>query len=128
MEGERRKRKIIENEEESEEQQLEKFFALIKSTKDIRDRLSKEKEEEKAKGVWNPTFQPEDFIDDVDLTRINILHQPAAGPSGQEKEKDDVHKESPEAAAAAAAATPLEENENENRRKASDKLDLTLSL
>ncbi|KAK7344296.1 hypothetical protein VNO77_13739 [Canavalia gladiata] len=111
MEGERRKRKI-EKEEESEEQQMEKFFALIKSTKDVRDRLSKEKEEEKAKSVWKPMFQPEDFIDDEELVRINVLHPPAAGPSG----KDTVEKESAEAA------------QNGNKKKARDDLDLTLSL
>ncbi|OIV91082.1 hypothetical protein TanjilG_17042 [Lupinus angustifolius] len=112
MEAERRKRKI-ENEEESEEKQMEMFFALVKSTKDVRDRLSKRKEEEKAKGVWNPTFIAEDFIDDQELARINISHPPG-GSSEKEKEME---KELPEA-----------EAENENKEKASDNLDLTLSL
>ncbi|XP_027367550.1 protein NIM1-INTERACTING 3 [Abrus precatorius] len=126
MEGERRKRKI-EKEEESEEVQMEKFFALIKSTKDVRDRLCKEKEEEKAKGVWKPTFQPEDFIDDEDLVRINIMPAPApateaTGPSGKET-KDGVDKDSAEASAAA----PLDENGSKNKA-CDDDLDLTLSL
>lgn len=120
MEGEKRKRKLENEDQESEEQQMEKFFALIKSTKDVRDRLSKGKNEEKApKGVWNPTFQPGDFVDDEELARINISfsHPPAAGPS--EKQEEAVEKELPELAAA--------ENEN-NKEKASDNLDLTLSL
>lgn len=116
MEGERRKRKL-DGEEASEEQQIEKFFALIKSTKEVRDRLSKEKAKEKAKGVWNPTFQPEDFIDDEVLARVNATHAPA-GPS--EKEKEAVEKELPEATA------PTGENGNKNKQ--SEDLDLTLSL
>ena len=41
MEGETRKRKItiIEEDEEDEDTKIEKFFALIRSTKDIRDQL-----------------------------------------------------------------------------------------
>ncbi|KAG4909926.1 hypothetical protein AAZX31_20G083900 [Glycine max] len=112
MEGERRKRRM-EREEESEEQQMEKFFALIKSTKDVRDRLSKQKEEEKAKGGWKPTFQPEDFMDHKDLAKINVLrHQPAAPSSGSGKEV------TPE---------PHPEAQHGNNNKPTD-LDLTLSL
>ncbi|KAG6646799.1 hypothetical protein CIPAW_07G033600 [Carya illinoinensis] len=79
MEGERKKRKMDneevgeEEEEEDEENKIEKFFALIKSTRDLRDRLSgvnepKDKEEKrpvekeiKTTAVWNPKFQLEDF-------------------------------------------------------------------
>lgn len=141
MDGERRKRKL-ENEEESEDQQMEKFFSLIQSTKDARDRICKEKEEDQKAamkgGVWNPTFQLEDFVDDgeLDAARININLRPPeaaiAGPSssGQERKEEAVpavDRESPEATAAAA---PLAENiENQKKSESTDNnLDLTLSL
>ncbi|KAK7278042.1 hypothetical protein RJT34_23064 [Clitoria ternatea] len=114
MEGDRRKRKM-EEEEENEERQMEKFFALVNSTKDVRDRLSKEKEEEKLKGVWKPTFQPEDFINDQDLAlpRIHVLNPPSGNDAA-------ANKESPAGTA---------HHENETKKKGNDDdLDLTLSL
>ncbi|CAO2832506.1 unnamed protein product [Amaranthus hypochondriacus] len=55
MEGETRKRKItfIEEDEEDEDTKIEKFFALIRSTKDIRDQLldSSEGSQARAKKV-----------------------------------------------------------------------------
>ncbi|RDY06433.1 hypothetical protein CR513_09578, partial [Mucuna pruriens] len=90
MEGERRKRKI-ENEEENEEQKMETFFSLIKRTKDVRDRLYKEKTDKKIEGergrssiIWNPTFQPEDFIDCEKMGKNNIISSSHAGPSEKE--------------------------------------------
>lgn len=114
------------NEEASEEEQMEKFFALIKSTKDMRDRLSKEKKEEKAKGtIWNPTFQPEDFIDDEELARLHSTSQvPGVAPS----EKEVAEKELlPEEANTAPTAAPADENGNK-KKESDDDLDLTLSL
>jgi len=108
----------MEGEEESEEEQMEKFFALIKSTKDARLRLFKEKEEEKAKGVWKPSFEAEDFMDDQELFKIK--YKDAPGHSGKETEQDPLHKESAE-------ATPTTE-QNGNNNKPTHDLDLTLSL
>ncbi|XP_020210242.1 protein NIM1-INTERACTING 3 [Cajanus cajan] len=113
MEGERRKRKM-EKEVESEEEQMEKFFALIKSTKNARDRLSKEKEEERAKGVWKPTFEAEDFMDDEELKKLNVLHQRAGPSSGKETKEEE-------------AAEPQAQKGN-NKKPSDDDLDLTLSL
>ncbi|KAI8028479.1 hypothetical protein LOK49_LG02G02379 [Camellia lanceoleosa] len=50
---------------------MQKFFALIRSTRDARERVmsgaDKLQEEEKKKGkpadAWNPSFQPEDFME-----------------------------------------------------------------
>uniref|UniRef100_A0A9I9CIJ6 Protein NIM1-INTERACTING 1 n=1 Tax=Cucumis melo TaxID=3656 RepID=A0A9I9CIJ6_CUCME len=77
MEGERKRRKLQNNEkeeeeeneeeEEEEEKKIELFYALIQNTKAMRDRTKYSKElteEEKLKGVWNPKFQPEDFIEE----------------------------------------------------------------
>lgn len=129
MEGERRKRKLEDEEEENEEQKMEKFFALIRSTKDL---LSKEKtdnkvEEKKEKGIWNPTFQLEDFIGcgevPVGKTSVSVTEH-HAGPSEKEKEvtieKENLQEETITEAAAA--------EENEVNEKASDPLDLNLSL
>ncbi|PIA60880.1 hypothetical protein AQUCO_00300415v1 [Aquilegia coerulea] len=70
MEGERKKRKVGGNDDE--EEKIEKFYALIRSTKDLRYRLSvgngctKEKnrreELEKELPVWTPRFEWEDFM------------------------------------------------------------------
>ncbi|KAF8034796.1 hypothetical protein BT93_C0958 [Corymbia citriodora subsp. variegata] len=89
MDGDRKKRKIDKElaaveEEESEEEKMEKFFALIRSTREARDHLrgiglSSSEETEKSRedrrkaeedhlrqreSGWNPTFRPEDFSQD----------------------------------------------------------------
>ncbi|XP_041020248.1 protein NIM1-INTERACTING 1-like [Juglans microcarpa x Juglans regia] len=113
MEGERKKRKILESEEgeDDEEKKIEKFFDLIRSTREVRDRLrsstgfneSKDQKEEKTrvekeiKGitVWNPTFQPEDFIQDdksSQSTTPGATQQPGPSKSatkGNEEEDQD---------------------------------------
>lgn len=143
MEGERRKRKL-EDEEECEEQKMEKFFALIKSTRDARDLLcstSKEKtdhnkveENKKEKGIWNPTFQLEDFIGCGEFGKINnnisVTNHIAAGPSEKEKEVVTIEKQYLQLEVTTAAEAPADEsNEEKEKEKASDDhLDLNLSL
>ncbi|CAI9101345.1 OLC1v1038646C1 [Oldenlandia corymbosa var. corymbosa] len=70
-------------EEENEDEKMEKFFALIRSTRDVKERLSNmaaarpttatgNHNVDRSKGkpppppvaVWYPTFQPEDFMED----------------------------------------------------------------
>ena len=137
MEGERRKRKL-ESEEENEEQKMEKFFALIKSTKDVRDLLfNKEKTDKKVdeeglkgKATWTPTFQPEDFIDYGEFGRSNVSTPHAdAGPSEKEEQKvkEVIMEEEHLQEAAPGAAAPAPEL-NEEKEKAGDHLDLNLSL
>ncbi|XP_022640533.1 protein NIM1-INTERACTING 3-like [Vigna radiata var. radiata] len=108
-------------EEESEEEQMEKFFALIKSTKDALDQLSKQKEEQKAKNVWKPSFEAEDFMHDQELMKINFKNTPDR--SGKETEQDPPHKESAEP-----TTEPHSHNQNGNNNKSTRDLDLTLSL
>lgn len=148
MEGETRKRKRAGKEEEddiNEEEKMEKFFALMRSTREVRDLLMrnnpnkntnnddnnpKEGVEKKvvdvslsqrdkpAAGVWNPTFQPEDFLEGVhDDEFHNINNHPRgtvinlAGPSkrggGEENNK---------------------EGQDNNKDGGNDHLDLKLSL
>lgn len=82
MDGGRKKRKTedAEVEEDNEEEKMEEFYALIRSTRDIRewmfmssvDRLRLEENQKKKAdhdqnkpiAVWNPTFEPEDFRED----------------------------------------------------------------
>ncbi|CAL0311192.1 unnamed protein product [Lupinus luteus] len=129
MEGERRKRKI-ENEEENEEENMEKFFALIKSTKDVRDVLYKEKidkkvDDEKAKGTWIPKFQVEDFIDYGEFGRSNNITTPSHVSSSEKEKRVIIEKEYLQEV----EATPAEATESEVKEKAeSDNLDLNLSL
>ncbi|XWS58066.1 hypothetical protein CRYUN_Cryun08bG0003200 [Craigia yunnanensis] len=107
MESGRKKRKMGNgeeeeedaDEEEEEEEKVEKFFALIRSTRELRDRLrnvqngskeeeEKKKQEEKLVGtVWNPTFQPEDFM--VDSKSKNPLVVNDAGPSSKREEEKE---------------------------------------
>ncbi|GLT88450.1 hypothetical protein SLE2022_064760 [Rubroshorea leprosula] len=109
----------MENEgEEDEDEQMQKFFALIRNTKDMHDRLrnvpqgSKEKEEEKKVAVWNPMFQPEDFMEHAKSEHLPLPTQ-AAGPSSSKKEQQ------------------RKEEEDDAKEKAEDEgsgLDLKLSL
>ncbi|KAL1535012.1 protein NIM1-INTERACTING 1-like [Salvia divinorum] len=70
MNGEKKKRKMEENEDEDEEVKMEKFFALIKSSREVREQLagaSVKKERATADNPqstpWNPTFVLEDFVE-----------------------------------------------------------------
>ncbi|GFZ09623.1 hypothetical protein Acr_21g0002220 [Actinidia rufa] len=89
--------------EEDEEEEMEKFFALVRSAKDVRERLNKSQEEEKKKdegekpvGVWNPSFQLEDFMEG-DYKSKDTPQASLAGPSKREDEshetKEEDHKE-----------------------------------
>ncbi|KAL5060873.1 hypothetical protein RYX36_032477 [Vicia faba] len=139
MEGERRKRKTLEEEEESEEEKMEKFFALIKSRRDLVSKADKKVEEKQEKGIWNPMFQLEDFIGCEELGKSNnnvcvsVTHHDAeAGPS-TEKVKEGlmiVEKECvQEAAATTFAAADSLVDQNEEKEKTSDnRLDFDLNL
>ncbi|XP_047156406.1 protein NIM1-INTERACTING 1-like [Vigna umbellata] len=130
MEGERRKRKI-ENEEENEEQKIERFFALIKRTKDVRDRLYKETKQmdgERERSIWNPKFEVEDFIDSgekmPETGKVSgSHHHDLAGPSHKElvlEKKEDLQD--------ATRLVQAEEDNGEEKDKRSEHLDLNLSL
>ncbi|KAL3591054.1 hypothetical protein D5086_009694 [Populus alba] len=105
-EAKKRKTEYVEGEEkgkedddDDEEEKMEKFFALLRSTKQMHDqirrnsniRIFKEKEEIRKVGeekvsivAWNPSFLPEDFLEDGKDS------QAAAGPSKRkEAEKKD---------------------------------------
>ncbi|KAJ7977829.1 protein NIM1-INTERACTING 1-like [Quillaja saponaria] len=104
MEGERKKRKLEnEKEEEEEEETMEEFFALIRSTKQVRDRIRcgsnelKEKEEKEG-GIWKPSFQPEDFMEDDKLSKSTDQAEPSnrkqkAAVAEKEVDKEDKEKE-----------------------------------
>lgn len=123
---------MLEDEEENDDEKMEKFFALIKSTRDILSKTDKKVgEEKKEKCIWNPTFQLEDFIACEELGKSNV--SAAAGPSSQqEKEVKIIEKEYVQEVAASAtttAVTPKNQNEDREKEKASDNsLDLNLSL
>lgn len=134
--------------EDNEEQKMEKFFALIRNAKDVRDRLCKEKEdddnkkveEDKEKGVWKPNFEPEDFIhhhNDQDFgTRRRSSHLLAipevAGPSSSNhKELQPQYKENESQPEPEPKPEPQAHNEEEDDKEnvgKQDMLDLTLSL
>ncbi|XP_019187837.1 PREDICTED: uncharacterized protein LOC109182192 isoform X2 [Ipomoea nil] len=112
MDGDKRKRKMMENvaaeEEETEEEKIENFYALIRSTKDLRDRMAgklapppQENNNNKATGacqdkappqspvgVWNPSFRPEDFVEEY-TQPLNIVSEATAGPSGSKDKQQE---------------------------------------
>ena len=135
MEGERRKRKL-QNEEENEDEKMERFYALIRSTKGVRDRLSKEKETNKLEqdrlqgntSVWNPKFQPEDFLDFQDFISETIHSSTPAAGSSQVEAAVDKETEGTATGTATAKATGTVADDQDREIKGSDNLDLTLSL
>ncbi|XWS42297.1 hypothetical protein CRYUN_Cryun16bG0002600 [Craigia yunnanensis] len=95
------------NEEEEEDEEKEKkFFALIRSTREMRDRLrnvpngSKEEEEKKKQeeksvaAVWNPIFQPKDFMEESKSKNPLVVND--AGPSSSSKREQEQVKETKE--------------------------------
>ena len=92
-----------EEEEEEEEEKIEKFYTLIKSIREARDRLIKgpdcdrkidpHKEEiNKEVQVWKPSFQREDFMEldanhDQLVTIKSPLDQKVLGSNPQKEEE-----------------------------------------
>lgn len=110
MDGERKKRKMEKDEEQEddEEKSVEKFFALIRSTREARDRLlghgdaSKQQEkkqgEEEGKekammGTWTPTFRLEDFMGGSQAKGAKDFPGVQAGPSERKEEEKEESKE-----------------------------------
>uniref|UniRef100_A0A6N2KVV4 Protein NIM1-INTERACTING 1 n=1 Tax=Salix viminalis TaxID=40686 RepID=A0A6N2KVV4_SALVM len=106
MERETKKRKLEYTDEEGkgkeddEEEKMEKFFALLRSTKRMHDqlrrnsnRIFKDKEEIKKVGeervsvAWNPSFLPEDFLEE------DGRDSPAAAAGGPSKRKEEEKRE-----------------------------------
>ncbi|KAJ6354320.1 hypothetical protein OIU76_003216 [Salix suchowensis] len=107
MEREAKKRKMEytddqeeKEKEDDEEEEMEKFFALLRSTKQMHDqlrrnsnsnRIFKEKEEIKKVGearvsvAWNPSFLPEDFLEEDG--RDSPAAAAAGGPSKRKEEE-----------------------------------------
>ncbi|XP_028064074.1 protein NIM1-INTERACTING 3 [Camellia sinensis] len=128
MDAESRKRKMENEEEDDDEEKMQKFFALIRSTRDARERFmsgaEKLQEEEKKKGkpaeAWNPSFQPEDFMEGGgDQSKgppppqaSLALALAVAGPSKREDE----------------AKEQEQEEEEDHKGGDNDGLDLKLSL
>lgn len=70
----------IEKEKEDEQQQMEKIFQLIRSTRELRNRMATgETREKNPSPGWRPSFRPEDFA------------EAEAGPSaeGQKPENEE---------------------------------------
>ncbi|GAB4855673.1 hypothetical protein Ancab_024295 [Ancistrocladus abbreviatus] len=73
MEGDRKKRRVVREDEEDEDVKMEKFFALIKNSWDLRGSLlggeqsrdggkkKAEDEQRQSAPIWRPCFEPEDF-------------------------------------------------------------------
>lgn len=97
MDGKSKKRKM-EKEEEDEEVKMEKFFALLRDTREMRDRMMggvNKSHEEKGKGGEGekPSFQPEDFMEGANHDRQSKgTTQPNLLP-GSSKGEDEAKQE-----------------------------------
>ncbi|PHT62230.1 hypothetical protein T459_33904 [Capsicum annuum] len=114
MDRERRKRKNLENErlekeqeddddeeEENEEEKIEKFFALIRSTKDIRDRLL----------ARNHIANKSSFIlEDINNKASPHINKPAAAIGICSNQRDNMEMD----------AGPSTSNSNKQRQKQQD--------
>lgn len=94
------------DEDEDEEEKIHKFFALVRSAREVRklmvksaNKLQEEEENKKKKGeegkssmaVLNPSFQLEDFIEGGGGGKSKFPQaSPEAGPS---KRQDETEKE-----------------------------------
>ncbi|CAI9781723.1 unnamed protein product [Fraxinus pennsylvanica] len=101
MDGERKKRKM-EN-RENEEEKMESFFASIKNIRDIRQSMMIGRDQSNKKDdvkpikdkppapvvAWNPSFQPEDFMDDPQQTPLNYTAQLAGGSRSKGKKEEE---------------------------------------
>lgn len=109
-EGERKKRKITieaeaEAKEEDEDVKMEKFFALIRSTKDIRDRLLESEESRQQRKMaaerenirrWPPLIPvAQDLEENHQKRKIALIganQQDACACAKRSKEEDDTNK------------------------------------
>ncbi|CAK9152855.1 unnamed protein product [Ilex paraguariensis] len=109
MEGGSTKRKACD-----EEEQMEKFFALIRSSREAREyivngiggardddefkdkAINKKKrhkvEEDKPNAVWNPSFQLEDFLDDPQLIKNPQISAVTSSQSKEGSKEEDMEK------------------------------------
>lgn len=94
------------DQDEDEEEKIKKFFALVRSTREVRELMVKsanklQEEEEKKKGeedkssmaVLNPSFHLEDFIEGGGgKSKFPDQASPEAGPSSK-RQDDETEKE-----------------------------------
>lgn len=101
-EGERKKRKITieaEAEEEDEDVKMEKFFALIRSTKDIRDRLLESEESRQQRKMaaerehirrWPPPIPvAQDLEENHEKRKIALIGANQQGACAKRSEEED---------------------------------------
>lgn len=136
MEGETKKRKIInmaEDDEEDEDIKIEKFFALIRSAKDIRDQLfdaegSKHRvkkavtTEKKKSEIAVKTVKNDNSFTEVAVKQVVAADSTAAGADAK------ISRSSPEENSNKTAADYNSNNNNSNYKGGRIFLDLNLSL
>ncbi|KAK2661397.1 hypothetical protein Ddye_007930 [Dipteronia dyeriana] len=154
-----RKKRKMENEEEeeeneeNEEEKMEQFYALLRNTKDVRDRLrsgstsstglhgspipsmeinnnnnnnkhdqeKKTQLEEKAlSAVWNPSFQPEDFMEDRNVIAKSNTANLGSTSSTQLAASQEEKEEEPQ--------QQQEEDDKKDGGNDNNNLDLDLNL
>ncbi|EOX95381.1 hypothetical protein QUC31_005008 [Theobroma cacao] len=107
MESASKKRKICrddDDDEDDEKETMEKFYALVKSIREARDRLminnseaaetrSKKRKLEEVKQVvvWKPSFQHEDFMEEAQLRKPPVrVASTSRSKEGTDDQKEEV--------------------------------------
>ncbi|XP_043726240.1 protein NIM1-INTERACTING 1 [Telopea speciosissima] len=79
------KKELESAEEEDEEEKIERFFALIRSFRDVRDsarkrelnndtkKKDKEAEKKSGKSLWVPSFKREDFAEQIEFKTPSLI-------------------------------------------------------
>lgn len=119
--NERKKRKMEteEKEEETEEEKMEQFYALLRNTKDMRNRLRSSAQIEEKKtlsSLWSPSFQPEDFMEDSN-SNVNTNQVGGSSSSNNKRSEQEKHEQRQQ-----------EEDGGKNNHDTQHNLDLNLSL
>ncbi|KAK8639616.1 hypothetical protein V6N13_137989 [Hibiscus sabdariffa] len=95
FESKKRKRKIChEDEDEDEEEKMEKFYAIVNTIREARDRFiinnNKKRKLEEGKhivSVWKPSFQREDFMQEAHQPK-NPACQTNEGETGNDLKQE----------------------------------------
>ncbi|XAR61455.1 hypothetical protein NMG60_11035161 [Bertholletia excelsa] len=114
MEGESKKRKIGEGDpgakvfqiehDDDEEKKMDAFYSILRSMREARRRATNvnveehkrkkmmngvEQSNDKLVAVWNPTFQPEDFVENNKV----VQGSPVDSPTKEETEEEENNQE-----------------------------------
>lgn len=104
MEGDSRKRAAsasLSSPDDEEEEKMERFFTLIRNIRASKEGMLKggnqskhKKPKEDRAAVWTPTFEWEDFMQEINLKTPAIFSNPSKNPSKEKENEENTRLES----------------------------------